>query len=94
MPDACRADGPASGDCRSRRGGPTTLVDGEIISLRAPAGWRLVGTGDVNGADGAADFVWHHADDRVAVWLMDGTTITDGAIVGTAPAGWSLAGPR
>jgi hypothetical protein len=45
--------------------------------------WRSIAFGDVNG-DRKADIVFHNASTgQVAVWLLDGATVTGGAIIGS-----------
>ena len=43
--------------------------------------WDIAGTGDFNN-DGYADILWrNHTTGDVAIWLMNGTSISSGAIV-------------
>ena len=45
---------------------------------------------DVN-ADGKADLIWRNlSNGKVAVWLMDGTTIQSAGIPGGAPLVWQI----
>ena len=40
------------------------------------SGWRIAQVGDANG-DGNADVIWHNrSTGQVAVWLMDGLTLS------------------
>lgn len=53
--------------------------------------WRSIAFGDVNG-DKKADIVFHNASTgQVAVWLLDGATITSGALIGSLPNAAPLA---
>ena len=40
--------------------------------------------------DGKADIVWVHEDGRLAVWIMNGTTLLDGMEILGPASGWSL----
>jgi hypothetical protein len=40
-----------------------------------PTNWSVVGTGDFNG-DGFGDIMWRDTAGDIAVWLMNGSTIT------------------
>jgi hypothetical protein len=68
----------------------TLLTPGQVDDL----GWTIVGAGDFSGDD-EWDLVWQHADGRVAVWLMHGTTLFDGSLVSApqvADATWRIHG--
>jgi hypothetical protein len=57
----------------------------------APAGSKLVGTGDFNG-DGQNDLVWQGSDRKVAVWYMNGLVFGSVASGPAAPPSWFTAG--
>lgn len=55
--------------------------------------WQIVSTKDMNN-DGLPDIVWQHSDGRVAVWLMNGTTLVDGFTLSVTSADpkWRVVG--
>ena len=55
------------------------------------AQWRVVGVGDLNG-DAQQDLVFQHTDGTLAVWLLNGTTLTQSLLVNPANPGpgWRL----
>jgi hypothetical protein len=55
------------------------------------AQWRAAGLGDLN-ADGKPDLVFQHNDGSLAVWLLNGTTLTQALLVSppSPGAGWRL----
>jgi hypothetical protein len=66
----------------------------QALSDSLDANWRLAGRGDFN-ADSKPDLVWQHADGRVVIWYMDGTTRLDSETPsgGQAPdPQWTIAG--
>ena len=84
------------------------LMDGSAIASSATptyqgsavspgASWSVAGIGDFNG-DGDADVLWRNTNGSLAMWLMDGSTITSSATPtyeGSAVspgASWSVAG--
>ena len=57
-----------------------------------PLDWDIAGTGDFN-YDGSADILWrNHTTGDVAIWLMNGKSISSGAIVANVPLDWDIAG--
>lgn len=72
----------------------TTIFDGQYLTpdRLADANWRLLANGDLNG-DGHTDLVWYHTDGTVAVWLMNGTRLVDGAAIARVEdSNWLLVG--
>ena len=49
-------------------------------------GWTVVGTGDFNG-DGRSDLLYQHTDGTLAVWYMNGTTMSSSVFLNPASAG-------
>ena len=73
----------------------TTILNPNNSGLgNVPTNWSVVGVGDFNG-DGMADILWrNNTNGNVAIWLMNGTTVTNSstATFGNMPATWSVAG--
>jgi hypothetical protein len=62
------------------------VVTGTVLDPSSVADplWRIVGTADFDG-DRRRDLVWHHqGDGRIAIWLMNGTSLAQGLL--TSPA--------
>ena len=57
------------------------------------AAWKAVSTGDFN-KDGKADILYQHTDGSLAIWYMDGTTLSSVAMLNPANAGrgWGVVG--
>jgi hypothetical protein len=57
------------------------------------SGWKAIGTGDFN-KDNKTDLLFQHPDSSLAVWYMDGVTLTSAAFinpVGPGTADWQAA---
>jgi len=61
-----------------------TLPGGEVVKPDINF-WTIAGTGDFNGDD-HSDILWRGADGSVAIWNVDGATVTSSALV-TLPGG-------
>jgi hypothetical protein len=56
--------------------------------------WRVAGAADVN-RDGKSDLVFQHTDGTLAVWFLDGTSLSSAAVMNPSNPGdsrWRLAG--
>jgi hypothetical protein len=78
-------------------GGSAELKFGGI-AVRPDAGWSIAGLSDFNG-DGRADVLWRNSGGPLALWTVNGNTITDSASVKDGAgnlvqpdASWSVAG--
>ena len=78
-----------------------TIASTSILVNQLPQSWQIVGLGDLNG-DGKTDILWQHGtvagvtdqgQGELAVWLMNGGTIADAAVIsGAVPSAWQVAG--
>ncbi|MSU60946.1 MAG: VCBS repeat-containing protein, partial [Pedosphaera sp.] len=57
--------------------------------------WRVIGVADRNG-DGKVDLLFQHTDYSVAVWNMNGITLTSAQLLSPSNSGatWKAAGPK
>ena len=51
--------------------------------------WSVVGTGDFNG-DGYSDILWKDGSGNVAIWFMNGASVSSSAGVGNVSTAWSV----
>jgi FG-GAP-like repeat len=63
------------------------------ILVYAPQPQLTVATHDFNG-DGKSDILWRDASGNIAMWLMNGGTISSSTLVGNLPTAWSIVGQR
>ena len=71
--------------------GTTVMAKPQVGTINAAAGWGYAGTADFNG-DGKSDLLLLNATNNgIAVWQMDGTTVTAKPQVGTMAAGFHVA---
>jgi hypothetical protein len=56
---------------------------------------NTIATHDFNG-DGKSDIAWFDTSSNIAIWLMNGTTVTNypTSLVGTVPGQWGIVGQR
>jgi hypothetical protein len=59
-----------------------------------PTIWSIAGTGDFNG-DGLSDIAWRDTSGNVAMWFMNGTSVSNlnTAGVGNVPSIWTIQDP-
>jgi FG-GAP-like repeat len=73
----------------------TTITSSGLTSVSvAPTAWKIVGTGDFDG-DKKSDILWRNdVDGNVAIWNMNGTTITSSGLTSLTEAStaWKIAG--
>jgi ELWxxDGT repeat protein len=73
--------------------GSRITSSGDITSggaaVRPDPSWSIAGIGDFN-HDGDADVLWRRSDGSLAIWLMNGTTITGG---GSITSGGAVVAP-
>ena len=68
-------------------GTPDRFVAGIVATCSTV--WTMAGTGDFNG-DGMSDILWQDNSGDIAVWLMNGVTISaaGGSPTFRTPGGW------
>jgi len=62
---------------------------GAAIVGGAPLEWHVEKIGDYNG-DGKDDIIWRHDDGTVALWVMNGFSVSSAHIVAVVPTEWGL----
>jgi hypothetical protein len=62
-------------------------------SATAVASGALVDSHDFN-ASGMSDVLWRNTSGAVGMWLMNGATIAQNSLAGSAPTTWSIVGQR
>jgi hypothetical protein len=64
---------------------PTIANLGNVATV-----WAVQGTGDFNG-DGMGDILWRDTSTgSVAIWLMNGSTVSSSATISTVASNWDL----
>lgn len=66
------------------------LATGSLGS--ATSDWAVVGIGKFFGASSTADILWRNANGTVAVWKVNGTSVTSSSAVASVPIDWNVAG--
>ena len=65
--------------------------DGGLVGPNCGPSWHVVGAGQFNNSYTKSDIVWQHDSGQAAAWLMDGTSLVGGGLVGGNPgADWDL----
>ena len=94
-------DGDGKADILFRTNGIMTPISmwlmngGQVSSMGTVGGsvgtnWTVVGTGDLN-SDGKGDILWRDSNTgTLAVWFMNGTTITSSTALGVAGSNWTI----
>jgi len=67
----------------------TTITSSAVVGA-VPAGWSLVGVGDVNG-DGKDDLIFRSNTGVVAAWIMDGFSVRNVEVIGSMATNYQLA---
>jgi len=63
---------------------------GAVFVAAASTAWDIQGVGDFN-FDGRDDFLWRNpTSGQVAIWTLNGSTVTNQAVIGAAGAEWSI----
>jgi serralysin len=70
----------------------TNMIGGGLVGSNPGASWHVVGAGQFgNVGDIKSDILWQNDSGQAAVWLMDGTSMIGGGLVGGNPgADWHL----
>ncbi|MBM3836501.1 MAG: CHRD domain-containing protein [Verrucomicrobia bacterium] len=73
----------------------TSLSSAALLSPASPGDskWKVVGVGDLTG-DGREDLVFQYSDGTMALWAMNGTTLTTASLLSPSNpgSGWRVAG--
>src|ERR1039458_2735946 len=69
----------------------STVTSQAIVATGVPSNWTIVGTGDFNG-NGNTDILWRDTAGAVAIWFMNGTTVTSISALGNVPTNWTVVG--
>jgi hypothetical protein len=75
----------------------TTLTTASLLTPNNPGdrNWKVTTSLDVN-RDGRSDLLFQHTDGTLAVWFMNGTSLTTAQVLNPANSGitWRLVGPK
>jgi hypothetical protein len=68
-----------------------TIMSAVGVGSLPLATWTVAETGDFNG-DGKSDILWYGSNGGVALWLMNGATVSSSLGVGNVPTDWLILG--
>jgi hypothetical protein len=71
--------------------GNAVLNSGVIATLGSSSPWSIIGQRDFNG-DGDADLLWRDTSGDLAMWFMNGLTMSSTAGLGNVPSNWVVYG--
>jgi hypothetical protein len=54
-----------------------------------PSTWQIAQTGDFNG-DGKSDILWTDTSGNLAIWFMNGSTVTSAVGLGSVGTTWTV----
>ena len=62
-----------------------------MFVANVPTSWSIVETGDFNG-DGKSDILWRDTSGNVAIWTMNGGTVSSSLAVANVSTAWTIQG--
>jgi hypothetical protein len=55
-----------------------------VVGPNPGPSWQIVGPGDFTG-DSVSDILWQNTNGQLAIWFMNGTTLTSSSVVSYDP---------